>query len=154
MTPQELSELKSRCLMAVSQGYQVAHAESRVAELKKIVGDVALPPNPTRALLNLIEMVELGKVAPPKAPPPVVKAPEPVKVAPPPVQAEPEPVVIVEEVAVEELHMPNIGSNIEPPVDLGPEEATEAGELKEISAEPAGTPAKDHGKGGKKGKRY
>jgi hypothetical protein len=85
-------------MMALSQGYQVAHAETHIAELKKTFRDVPLSPDSTRALLKLIELQEAlnekiaaGEVhlaVPERAAPPVKAAPPP----PPPPPPEPEPV--------------------------------------------------------------
>ena len=101
MTPEALSQLKSRCMMALSQGYQVAHAETHIAELKKNFRDVPLSPDPTRALLKLLELQETliekigaGEVhlaVPERAAPPVKVAPPPTPPPPPEPEPLPEP---------------------------------------------------------------
>lgn len=80
----EYAELKARCLLCASQGYQIGHADGYVAALQADVGEPELPqgmvPKSPEHLLLLIDMVEKGEVAvkAPKAAP--KRAPEPAPV--------------------------------------------------------------------------
>lgn len=112
MTPDELNELKTRCLNAIHRGYDLAHVDAHVARLKAETGVSALPPDPKMALVSLIDTalaMRAGKIAPPaKVEPPkpevvkVKEAPKPEPVPEPKVEVLPEPAPVVEEPKAEE----------------------------------------------------
>ena len=123
MSTTELSELKSRSLVAIQQGYKVAHVESHVANLKLETGEVALPADPRQAvvvLIDLVEAIRAGRMTAKVKQMP--KAAEPVKAAPPKpelakVEPKPAPVVVPEPVTVAVVE-PVAAPVVEPVVEV------------------------------------